>query len=758
MATVALAVAASYATTAAVGTATIVGSLTAASAAYTVGSMIGGYIDAQLFAPQPPDVEGPKLENVSFASASEGAPVPRVYGTVRTACPLIWATKPREVAEVDKVGGKGIGGGQTVTEYEYYVSFAVLISDRPITSVDKFLVDGQEMDLTTAGAHVVYDGSQTAPDPTIAAVEGVAPAYKGMSYVVFNDVPLNQYGRRIPSISVEVTRSLSAPKVAGLIQQIADDTGLDVDVSAVPDRTVRGYKTSGLVSPRQALTGVLELHQLHAVLTDVGAWRITPSQGSPIAEIREDDLVSESGRSPLTYAKARGESAPAAILLGYPDVDMEHQAREARVARRLTRGGQTVRAQTALPATNEEALALAAAALESAALGRETLSGVLAPSQARGLRPGDFVTVRHRSGHGHVARIQRIATGWTGEFEAVVTGVSPGAPAISAPSLALDRGVVPPQSVNFTFLDLPLLIGGEIAHTPHVAAWGAGWRKAQLYRSPTGSGAWTPTSEIAFQATTGLLSAPLAPGPEYDLGEGVDPATLSVTLDRGLLRSRSVEELDNALNALAVESAPGSGEWEILQFETATPTGFNTYDLTGLRRARRGTDAWTNHVAGCRFVLLNEAVRQVDYAVGQRGAVAHWRWGPATLAYDAAEFQQLAAAFNGVGLRPFSPVSAAAAREVATNNVELTWVRRDRTPYDPALAAPPLTEASEAYEVDILDGAGAALRTLTSSAPSVVYAAADQIADGAVSPFDVAIYQMSEAVGRGTGRLFEVSV
>jgi hypothetical protein len=63
----------------------------------------------------------------------------------------------------------------------------------------------------------------------------------------------------------------------------------------------------------------------------------------------------------------------------------------------------------------------------------------------------------------------------------------------------------------------------------------------------------------------------------------------------------------------------------------------------------------------------------------------------------------------------------------------------------------PLNEASEAYEVDVIDGAGTVLRTLNSTTPSVMSLATDQTTDfgapqGAV---DVAVYQVSAAAGRG---------
>lgn len=44
-----------------------------------------------------------------------------------------------------------------------------------------------------AGFFMSYDGSQKQPDPILnAAMNGSAPVYRGMSYVVFNDLPYPQ--------------------------------------------------------------------------------------------------------------------------------------------------------------------------------------------------------------------------------------------------------------------------------------------------------------------------------------------------------------------------------------------------------------------------------------------------------------------------------------------------------------------------------------------------------------------------------------
>jgi hypothetical protein len=62
----------------------------------------------------------------------------------------------------------------------------------------------------------------------------------------------------------------------------------------------------------------------------------------------------------------------------------------------------------------------------------------------------------------------------------------------------------------------------------------------------------------------------------------------------------------------------------------------------------------------------------------------------------------------------------------------------------------PLGEATEAYQLDILDGA-TVVRTLEATSPSALYAAADEIADfGAPqASLHIRVAQLSATVGRG---------
>ena len=82
-------------------------------------------------------------------------------------------------------------------------------------------------------------------------------------------------------------------------------------------------------------------------------------------------------------------------------------------------------------------------------------------------------------------------------------------------------------------------------------------------------------------------------------------------------------------NVAAVENA--DGEWEVIQFTTATLVSPGVYDLSGLLRGQSGTEAAMRDpvAAGARFVLLDAAVRQVDMTQADVGLAFNWKYGPA---------------------------------------------------------------------------------------------------------------------------------
>src|SRR3954467_2843993 len=102
-----------------------------------LGPPPGQQIDSRLFAPKPR--QGPRLGELAIQTSSYGSQIPRLFGTMRVAGTVIWATDLRE--ERSKRGG-GKGQPKTVN-YSYSASFAVALSGRPIQAVHRIWADGK---------------------------------------------------------------------------------------------------------------------------------------------------------------------------------------------------------------------------------------------------------------------------------------------------------------------------------------------------------------------------------------------------------------------------------------------------------------------------------------------------------------------------------------------------------------------------------------------------------------------------------------
>ncbi|HEY4140663.1 MAG TPA: glycoside hydrolase TIM-barrel-like domain-containing protein, partial [Pseudolabrys sp.] len=210
---------------------------TGAMAGRLVGALAGYAIDQVLFGSrQERQVEGPRLADLEVMASTVGAPIPRIYGRARLSGQMIWATNLEEMVDTrsDTSGGKSMGGGSKVTTdtttYSYFANIAVGLCEGPISGIMRVWADGKPLDLS-ALTYRVYLGDETqTTDPLIAAKEGDAPGYRGLAYVVFERLPLADFGNRIPQLSFEVVRAV------GRLEQMVRA------VTLIPGTTEFGYE------------------------------------------------------------------------------------------------------------------------------------------------------------------------------------------------------------------------------------------------------------------------------------------------------------------------------------------------------------------------------------------------------------------------------------------------------------------------------------------------------------------------------------
>lgn len=172
------------------------------------GAALGRSIDQQIFGTRA-RYEGPRLTDLHLQASSEGASIPAVYGRVRIAGQVIWAARFKERVETHHVGGgKGGGPRATTTNYTYSLSFAVGLCEGEVSRIGRVWANGEAFDLSQVAWRLHKGGEDQTPDALIEAIEGAdnAPAHRGLAYVVFEDLPLAQFGNTIPQLSFEIVR------------------------------------------------------------------------------------------------------------------------------------------------------------------------------------------------------------------------------------------------------------------------------------------------------------------------------------------------------------------------------------------------------------------------------------------------------------------------------------------------------------------------------------------------------------------------
>ncbi len=539
-------------------------------------------------------------------------------------------------------------------------------------------------------------------------------------------------------------RVASAP-LADIVSTIMDDAGFAVHDASRLEGVVGGYAIDRIMSVREALQP-LELAYFFDAVESGGeirfrhrGWQI------PATSIPEGALVAGKSAAPLTLSRGQESELPTIAKIAYISASGDYRQAIAEARRLASGSGRISQADLAIAMEPEQAAALAETWLYETWVSRERADFSLPPSFLA-VEPGDTLSIA-TGGRARLFRVTSVAD--RGERQIESLAIDPSIyQATPAPAREPRPSSYPIAGIpQIDFMDLPLLRGDEPEQAGYVIASQTPWPGGvAFYNSPETSG-YRLAAIASAPATAGILTGPLPPGPASRTDRA---STIDVRMDRGELASTSPLSLLAGQNFAAIRNA--LGEWELLQFATATLIAPSTYRLTGLLRGQAGTEEAMKlgHLAGARFVILDAAVTRIDLGSAEIGLPLNWRYGPSDRDLGEESFASSVHAFRGVGMRPLSPVHVRASR--SGGDIALSWIRRTRIGGDSWDAIEvPLGEESEHYEIDILDGT-APVRTLRSSIPQVVYAASEQVADfGSVrSALEVRIHQVNAVWGRGS--------
>lgn len=198
----------------------LVGGPIGATIGRALGALAGSAVDGMLFG----QGDQRPANDIRLQGSSEGGAVPRLYGWSRMAGNIIWA-RELELLNGEDAGAKAMGA----SEDEVGASFAVAFCEGAVSYMGRVWADGQLLD--TEGLTLrFYRGSEDQlPDGLIEATQGVAPAYRGLCYLVVEQLPLSRLGNRIPQLTVELCR-------------VVGDLETDIRaVTIIPGATEFGY-------------------------------------------------------------------------------------------------------------------------------------------------------------------------------------------------------------------------------------------------------------------------------------------------------------------------------------------------------------------------------------------------------------------------------------------------------------------------------------------------------------------------------------
>ncbi|MBC9034299.1 hypothetical protein IAG41_18070 [Sphingomonas sp. JC676] len=671
---------------------TVVGGLVGGPVGAAVGAALGNAFDREVLF-KPKGREGPRLTELRIQTSSYGTQIPKLFGTMRVAGSVIWATDLIEHRSTQSAGK----GRPSVTNYSYTASFAVALSARPILSIGRIWADGKLL-RGGAGDFKVRTGFRLHPggedqgvDPLIAAAEGAgaAPAHRGLAYAVFEDLELAEFGNRIPALTFEVIADSGAMAAGAIVRELG---GRAIEAGdATPMLT--GFSAYG-ASVRAAV---------ETLVGASGAWfraeseRLVLLAGGGAATALEDSGIGSVSRPNLRAVRtiAAPDSAPRSMSLSYYEPERDYQTGVQRAVRPGA-GTREARLELAAAMPAGAAKTLVEAGLARFDLERERRALALGWS-ALGVRPGERVAIAGEPG---IWRVDR----WSLESMVVTLECLRIAPAMLAAEASGGRALPAPDlAIGTTIVhafELPP-IDDMLANVPRFAIAAAGtepgWRSAALLLSIDDGATWSPAGATGLPAVLGHVVSPPGAAPA-GLADHISRIDIALAHADMLLADADDTALDAGANLAMIGG-------ELIQFARAEPLGGALWRLSGLWRGRRGTEpAIGTQEVGDPFTLLTrDALAMHDLpgiSAGSRIRVLGQGVGDV-------EAAATSAVATGISLAPPAPVHLAAV-EAADGTTEIRWVRRSRIGWRwvDGLDAP-LGEESERYRVTIAPTSGA---------------------------------------------------
>lgn len=532
-------------------------------------------------------------------------------------------------------------------------------------------------------------------------------------------------------------------------------TSNDIDVSALTS-PVRGYRVGSIGAIRAALEP-LQAAWPFDVVPHGYVIRFVARGGASVVTIPAADLDARgAGDEPgvqITTSREMDSQLPRRVTVQHLDYDREYNAGTQYAERLNTAAINALVLDLPIVLTASEAAGKAEVLLYMYWLERYDVSVTLPPTY-NPLEPGDVVTLVTPEGDVslrltaiHYTSDARIECRAKYARAAIYTPTAVGA----SPAVIGTTTITPVGASEYVLMDVPMVSSAQSGPSFLVGMTGAlvGWRGGVLMQSTDAGSTWATLQDFGPPgASLGTCTNSIG-AVEHRV---IDSASvLNVTLTQGELFSVTQLAMLGGANHFAYGA---DGRWEIIAAQTCTLVSGTSYVLQNLLRGRFGSEwAMGLHSVGDALVLLDTAdVAAIAMSSGSIGLSYLYRG--VTVDRDISTDANRAFAYQGVNLKPLSPIALTGDRDLSSNDWTLAWIRRTRDGGEwRDYVDASLGEASESYAIDVYaDGSYATVkRTITASAPSCVYTSTDQVSDFGANQATLylKLSQISASVGRG---------
>jgi hypothetical protein len=540
-------------------------------------------------------------------------------------------------------------------------------------------------------------------------------------------------------------KTASGVTLASVVTDICQRCGLtagQIDVSELTD-IVEGYYIERRIAGRGAIETLMRGYFFDGVEYDGKIY--FPKRGkASSASITEDELAAHpAGRKrPQEVERKRKQELelPEHIDVSHIDADEDYEVGN-QYDRKLT-GYAINKIQHRLPIvfTPDEAKQIACKHLMLGWISRDTYVVRLGIEYAY-LNPTDTITIT-QGATTYFMRIDKIDYK-NGYLEIKATAENTAAYSSDAVGAAVKTGTTAPRVVwegpsDFIIKDMPMPKDMADYTGVYIAATGSrtDWHGAVVYKSDDDGITWTPYTTITKRTTIGAVYGVLDGIPDPWIWDKKNTLTVAPSYSGASLTSTTKLNVLNGSNAMLVGD-------EIIQYMTASENADGTYTISDLLRGRRGTEwAIWDHAPGESFMLLEETAGTVFKSLPLSDENIERTYAVVSLGMPFSSAQTVTVTPEFRTLMPYAPAHF----ESAVNSDHVfTWIRRTRRGGEWTDGHDvPLYEASESYELDIVDNDDTVVRTITSATETATWTAAQKAGDSLGSRTNILFGQTTQ--------------